>query len=115
MSLVASHVMRCVLHGLLLCLHACMTHCCWVYTAIPCGVTLQLINAALDLSALFEARDDVVTRHTRFTSTADVPVILDRIEEAARQLGARAQRRDDTRLVYTAMTQTLSLNFDSFP
>jgi 5'-AMP-activated protein kinase catalytic alpha subunit len=74
----------------------------------------ELINAALDLSALFEAREDVVTRHTRFTSNATVPVILDRIEEAAQQLGARAQRRGParTRLLMSSQRGPLTVNVE---
>lgn len=58
---------------------------------------LQLINAALDISAIFEAREDVVTRHTRFTSKASVTALLKGIEEAATQLGATSQRRGPTK------------------
>ena len=57
----------------------------------------QLINAALDISALFDARTDVVARMTRFTSRAAPGVLLARVEEAAHALGGRTRRRDDTR------------------
>lgn len=57
----------------------------------------ELMNAALDLSALFERRDDVITRTTRFTSKAPPKEILRRLEAAAARLGGRSQRRDDFR------------------
>lgn len=58
---------------------------------------LQLINVALDISAIFEAREDVVTRHTRFTSKAPVPALMNGIEESAARLGATSQRRGATK------------------
>ena len=58
---------------------------------------LQLINVALDISAIFEAREDVVTRHTRFTSKAPVPALMKGIEDAAARLGATSQRRGATK------------------
>ena len=65
-------------------------------TASP-ACCAQLINAALDISALFDARTDVVARMTRFTSRAAPGVLLARVEEAAHALGGRTRRRDDTR------------------
>ena len=52
----------------------------------------QLINAALDISALFEARKDVISRATRFTSKAQPGKILAAVEEpvVARLQGASA-------------------------
>ncbi|KAK9822215.1 hypothetical protein WJX81_007583 [Elliptochloris bilobata] len=58
----------------------------------------QLINAALDISALFDARTDVVARMTRFTSRALPCALLSRVEESAQALGGRTRRRDDTRV-----------------
>lgn len=55
--------------------------------------TLQLINVALDISAIFETREDVVTRHTRFTSKASGAVLMEAIQEAAATLAATAQQR----------------------
>jgi len=58
---------------------------------------LQLINAALDISAIFEAREDVVSRHTRFTSKASVAALMTGIEAAAARLGATSQQRGPTK------------------
>ena len=58
---------------------------------------LQLINAALDISAIFEAREDVVTRHTRFTSKAPLGALMQGIQDAATRLGASTQRRGPTK------------------
>jgi hypothetical protein len=57
---------------------------------------LQLINAALDISALFEARKDVVLRATRFTSKAPPRKILERVEEAVQKLGGTVKRRPES-------------------
>ena len=59
----------------------------------------QLINSALDISALFEAREDVVARATRFTSKAPPGDILGLLEDAVSRLGGRAKRRDSLRFV----------------
>ena len=58
---------------------------------------LQLINVALDISAIFEAREDVVTRHTRFTSKASVPVLMEAIQASAATLAATSQERGPTK------------------
>lgn len=58
----------------------------------------ELINAALDISAIFEAREDVVTRHTRFTSKAPLAALMQGIQDAAARLGASTQRRGPTKL-----------------
>ena len=55
---------------------------------------LQLINAALDISALFDARKDVISRATRFTSKAPPRKILQRIEEAVTSLNGTTKRRE---------------------
>lgn len=55
----------------------------------------QLINDYLDISAMFEARDDVVSRHTRFTSTAPPREILDAIENATVAVGGRVEKRGE--------------------
>ena len=59
--------------------------------------TLQLINVALDISAIFEAREDVVTRHTRFTSKASGPTLMEAIQQAASTLAATSQQRGPTK------------------
>lgn len=53
----------------------------------------QLINDYLDISAIFEAKDDLVTRHTRFTSLADPLILLNAIENAAVAIGGRVEKR----------------------
>lgn len=63
------------------------------YTLI-CSALPQLINAALDISALFDARKDVISRATRFTSKAPPRKILQRIEDAVVSLGGTAKRRE---------------------
>ena len=45
------------------------------------------------MSALFEARDDIVARSTRFTSRAALDTILRSVEGATVALGGRAERR----------------------
>ena len=65
--------------------------------SLPHRRAAQLINAALDISALFDARTDVVARMTRFTSRAAPGALLSRVEEAAHALGGRTRRRDDAR------------------
>lgn len=58
---------------------------------------VQLINAALDISALFEARKDVISRATRFTSKASLNKILDAVEETiTAKLGGTVKRRGDS-------------------
>ena len=69
---------------------------------------LQLINAALDISPIFEAREDVVTRHTCFTSKAPVADIMTGVEQAAIRLGATSERRGNTRSAATS-TAAVSL------
>lgn len=53
----------------------------------------ELINDYLDISAMFEERDDVVTRRTRFTTTASPDTVLGSIEAAAVALGGRVEKR----------------------
>ena len=55
----------------------------------------QLINAALDLSAMFERRSDVVHRHTRFTSKMPPAVLLDHLQDAVRHLKGTTKRVDN--------------------
>eukprot|EP00884_Botryococcus_braunii_P017406 jgi/Botrbrau1/4349/Bobra.0232s0038.1 len=58
----------------------------------------QLINAAFDLGAMFDAaRGDVITRHTRFTCRASAPIALKAIEAHAKSMGGTCQRRGDCR------------------
>jgi len=54
----------------------------------------ELINDYLDISALFEDRDDVVTRRTRFTTAAQPDSILGAIEHAAVAIGGRVEKRN---------------------
>ena len=58
------------------------------------SLIMQLINAALDISALFDARKDVISRATRFTSKAPPRKILQRIEEAVKSLAGTTKRRE---------------------
>lgn len=53
----------------------------------------ELINDYLDISAIFESRDDVVTRRTRFSSAAAPKEILRAIENAAVAVGGRVEKR----------------------
>jgi hypothetical protein len=59
----------------------------------------ELIKSGLDISALFEARDDVVTRHTRFSSRAPLPTITAALENAAVAVGGRVTRDHECRWV----------------
>ena len=52
----------------------------------------EIINAALDISALFERRSDVVKRHTRFTSRESPERIAEEMEAAHTQLGGTSER-----------------------
>jgi len=52
----------------------------------------EIINAALDISALFERRSDVVKRHTRFTSRETPERIAEAIEAAHKHLGGTSER-----------------------
>ncbi|KAG7669363.1 hypothetical protein KSW81_007518 [Nannochloris sp. 'desiccata'] len=54
----------------------------------------ELINDYLDISALFEDRDDMVTRRTRFTTSAPPDAILGAIEAAAVAIGGRVEKRN---------------------
>ena len=54
----------------------------------------ELINDYLDISALFEDRDDLVTRRTRFTTVANPETVLGAIEAAAVALGGRVEKRN---------------------
>ncbi|KAI3436682.1 hypothetical protein D9Q98_006098 [Chlorella vulgaris] len=58
----------------------------------------ELIKSGLDISALFEARDDVVTRRTRFSSRAELCTIMAAIENAAVAVGGRVARQNECRL-----------------
>ncbi|KAK9864289.1 hypothetical protein WJX84_010483 [Apatococcus fuscideae] len=57
----------------------------------------ELINVALDISAMFERRGDVIRRHTRFTSKEPAESIIANLEGATERLGGRVQHRDSTR------------------
>lgn len=58
----------------------------------------ELIKAGLDISSLFEAREDVMMRHTRFSSRAPLATILAGIENAAVAVGGRVMQQGDARL-----------------
>ncbi|PRW55916.1 CBL-interacting serine threonine- kinase 3-like [Chlorella sorokiniana] len=58
----------------------------------------ELIKSGLDISALFEARDDVVTRHTRFSTKAPLDTVLASIESAAVGSGGRVEREEEGRM-----------------
>ncbi|PSC71591.1 CBL-interacting kinase 32 [Micractinium conductrix] len=58
----------------------------------------EMLASGLDISALFEARDDVVTRRTRFSCRASVSTIMDSIESATVAVGGRVARQDGGRL-----------------
>ncbi|KAI7845902.1 hypothetical protein COHA_000635 [Chlorella ohadii] len=58
----------------------------------------ELIKSGLDISALFEARDDVVTRHTRFSTKAPLDTVLASIESAAVGSGGRVERQEEGRM-----------------
>ena len=74
----------------------------------------QLINAALDISALFEARKDVISRATRFTSKAPPKKILDAVEETviAQLQGSVKRRGDSTRRARCPRCFCLPLRLD---
>ena len=57
----------------------------------------ELMTSALDISAMFERRTDVISRGTRFTSRAPPPDILQRLEDATASLGGHVKRRDASR------------------
>ncbi len=54
----------------------------------------ELINDYLDISALFEDREDVITRRTRFTTAAEPDAILGAIEAATVAIGGRVEKRN---------------------
>ena len=56
----------------------------------------ELINDYLDISAIFEAKDDVVVRRTRFVSIAEPDRILGAIEAAVVAVGGRIEKRTRT-------------------
>jgi serine/threonine protein kinase len=57
----------------------------------------ELINDFFDISAIFEAKDDLVKRHTQFTTEASISDVFDEIEEAVVALGnGRVDKRGKT-------------------
>ena len=80
-------------------------HCCAERQHAEHSATcrLQLINAALDISALFAAREDTIARHTRFTSRAEPAAILKGIEAAAGRLGGASKRRGHNRRAHRVL------------
>ena len=65
--------------------------------ALPAGArrlnAFQLLAQCLDVSALFEPADDLVTRHTRFTSRSPPGSIVAAIDRAAAAVGGRVELR----------------------
>lgn len=53
----------------------------------------ELINAALNISALFEMRSDTVVRYSRFVSKQPADAIVVAVEAASRRLGATAIKK----------------------
>lgn len=47
----------------------------------------ELLNSALDISAIFEHKDDVVTRRTRFTSKASTHDLLAALQQSTKAKG----------------------------
>ena len=65
----------------------------------------DMINDFLDISGIFELKDDMVARHTQFTSGAKESEILDEIENAVVALGGKVEKRTSCslRLYVTSM------------
>ncbi len=61
----------------------------------------ELLNSALDISAIFEVKDDVVTRRTRFTSKAPTHDLLAALQGATKNKGGtvHVQGNDTSRCV----------------
>ena len=57
----------------------------------------HLINDCLNISAIFEFRDDIVTRRTRFTSKEDPAAIMRAVEQAAVACGGRVAHKPGQR------------------
>lgn len=53
----------------------------------------QLLRANLDISAIFEGREDVVKRRTRLTCGPDLADILQRVQAAVEGVGGHVARR----------------------
>lgn len=58
----------------------------------------ELLSSGLDISALFEARDDVVARWTRFSSRAPLATIIGSVEHATVAVGGRVTQQSKSRL-----------------
>ena len=63
----------------------------------------QLINDFFDISAIFEEKDDLIRRHTQFTTSADASRVFDEIEQAVIALasGRAVKRTENTLRLYT--------------
>lgn len=63
----------------------------------------QLISDFFDISAIFEEKDDLIRRHTQFTTTADASRVFDEIEQAVVALasGRAVKRTQNTLRLYT--------------
>ena len=67
----------------------------------------ELMTSALDISAMFERRTDVISRGTRFTSKAAPPEIFARLENATARLGGHVKRRDSSRFDLESLQDTI--------
>lgn len=57
----------------------------------------DLINDFIDLSGMFEAKDDLIKRHTQFTTEASLPDVFDEIEQVVVALGSgKVEKRTKT-------------------
>ena len=63
----------------------------------------QLISDFFDISAIFEEKDDLIRRHTQFTTGADASRVFDEIEHAVIALasGRAVKRTESTLRLYT--------------
>lgn len=59
----------------------------------------ELINSGLDISALLELREELVARHTRFSSRAPPTDVAAAIEAAAVAVGGTVERQGVCRWV----------------
>ena len=62
----------------------------------------QLISDFFDISAIFEEKDDLIRRHTQFTTQAETSYVFDEIEQAVIALasGRAVKRTNDTLRLY---------------
>lgn len=58
----------------------------------------QLVNEVLNINAILHDQDDLIKRHTKFTSEASPQTILTAIEHATVAVGGRVELRPDNRM-----------------